>query len=290
MSSDKELSPSVRDNTDKEICLIKISKVQNINRAIFTVLNEGVDNDNDTENDIVKRQIILNTKLSSLKIVELYYRDLKSLESELKYLYDMLYIAQYNNIISEMNTKLLHNGINYVLNAIKDYKFITQNENIKDKDNIKDIENEMSFIDQNYDSESIQNNARLLTYNTNKKDIKDFNFSNNRNKPTYNNQKDIRDKNANIKFQKDKFATEIKKDIDTKISNFNLNSFNDNRQSSRRQEILNSLSDDPISIKDISNYISGCSEKTIQRELNALLEEGRIKKIGEKRWSRYLLV
>lgn len=44
-----------------------------------------------------------------------------------------------------------------------------------------------------------------------------------------------------------------------------------------------------VSIKDIAARIRGCSEKTIQRELNALLYDNVIERIGEKRWSRYIL-
>ena len=44
-----------------------------------------------------------------------------------------------------------------------------------------------------------------------------------------------------------------------------------------------------ISIKDISLSFTDCSEKTIQRELNALVLKGKLKKIGAKRWSRYNL-
>ena len=44
-----------------------------------------------------------------------------------------------------------------------------------------------------------------------------------------------------------------------------------------------------IMIKDISPMISGCSEKTIQRELSAMVQTGILRKIGEKRWSRYSL-
>ncbi len=43
-----------------------------------------------------------------------------------------------------------------------------------------------------------------------------------------------------------------------------------------------------ISIKDISRHFTDCSEKTIQRELQSLVEGGSIKKIGAKRWSRYV--
>lgn len=45
-----------------------------------------------------------------------------------------------------------------------------------------------------------------------------------------------------------------------------------------------------LSIKDISISFSDCSEKTIQRDLNNLVEKGQIKKTGSKRWSRYMII
>ena len=44
------------------------------------------------------------------------------------------------------------------------------------------------------------------------------------------------------------------------------------------------------SIKDISDNIKDCSEKTIQRELNNLIYGGVLKKVGERRWSKYMLI
>jgi len=44
-----------------------------------------------------------------------------------------------------------------------------------------------------------------------------------------------------------------------------------------------------IMIKDISTMINDCSEKTIQRELSAMVQSGVLRKAGEKRWSRYSL-
>jgi len=44
-----------------------------------------------------------------------------------------------------------------------------------------------------------------------------------------------------------------------------------------------------LSIKDIAQTIRDCSEKTIQRELISLIDSGIIKKIGERRWSKYSL-
>ncbi len=40
-------------------------------------------------------------------------------------------------------------------------------------------------------------------------------------------------------------------------------------------------------IKDIAEVITDVSEKTIQRELNSLIEKGQVLREGERRWSRY---
>lgn len=52
-------------------------------------------------------------------------------------------------------------------------------------------------------------------------------------------------------------------------------------------DILRTKSD--LSIKDISTIVTDCSEKTIQRELIAMVTEGVLNKEGERRWSRYSL-
>jgi hypothetical protein len=44
------------------------------------------------------------------------------------------------------------------------------------------------------------------------------------------------------------------------------------------------------SIKDISEVITDVSEKTIQRELNSLIEQGEVVREGERRWSTYSVV
>ncbi len=62
------------------------------------------------------------------------------------------------------------------------------------------------------------------------------------------------------------------------------------RKHTRREQILALfVKGVDVSIKDIASRIRGCSEKTIQRELNSLLYDNVIERIGEKRWSRYVL-
>ncbi|OGC87678.1 hypothetical protein A3D70_01210 [Candidatus Adlerbacteria bacterium RIFCSPHIGHO2_02_FULL_54_18] len=45
-----------------------------------------------------------------------------------------------------------------------------------------------------------------------------------------------------------------------------------------------------LSIKEIALVIRDCSEKTIQRELAALINQGLVRKVGERRWSVYMPV
>jgi len=45
-----------------------------------------------------------------------------------------------------------------------------------------------------------------------------------------------------------------------------------------------------VMIKDVSDVIRDCSEKTIQRELLSLVEQGILSKVGERRWTKYSLV
>lgn len=65
----------------------------------------------------------------------------------------------------------------------------------------------------------------------------------------------------------------------------------DNTGSGRRDAIVEVLrSKGPSYIKDISTVIRDVSEKTIQRELAALVADGTIRRTGERRWSTYSLV
>lgn len=62
------------------------------------------------------------------------------------------------------------------------------------------------------------------------------------------------------------------------------------RQSGRQDAILEVLrTKGTVYIKDISLLIRDVSEKTIQRELQALIMEGMVQKTGDRRWTQYSL-
>ncbi len=59
---------------------------------------------------------------------------------------------------------------------------------------------------------------------------------------------------------------------------------------SRRDAVIAVLKEKgPSYIKDISTVIRSVSEKTIQRELSALVAEGKVERSGERRWTTYVL-
>lgn len=61
-------------------------------------------------------------------------------------------------------------------------------------------------------------------------------------------------------------------------------------QKDRRATILGMLQrKDRVTVKDVASVIKDCSEKTLQRELLALVAQGVLKKEGERRWSTYRL-
>lgn len=64
-----------------------------------------------------------------------------------------------------------------------------------------------------------------------------------------------------------------------------------NKKSNRKSLIYEFiLKHNGSSIKDILPNIKGCSEKTIQREIIELIKDGKLRKEGERRWSRYFAI
>jgi hypothetical protein len=69
-----------------------------------------------------------------------------------------------------------------------------------------------------------------------------------------------------------------------------IEKLSDSHVKDRRDAILSVIKNKgTASIKDISTLVRGVSEKTIQRELSALIGSGDVVKRGERRWSTYSL-
>jgi len=59
-------------------------------------------------------------------------------------------------------------------------------------------------------------------------------------------------------------------------------------QGDRKQEILNVIkSHKDATMGDIQRYVTGCSDKTLQRAIVSLIQAGLVAKVGDKRWATY---
>lgn len=165
-------------------------------------------------------------------------------------------------LISTMNFDIVSNECDDVISIIFDADFdgLTDNFNISPK---------YFFVEKktNPRGESLQ----LKTIDTNKNVIDQDKYSKGHNK------------GQNVLDNNKVGNREIRnQDNDKKV-----HSSSDSRES-RILSILENRGE--VTIKDISILITEFSEKTIQRELNNLVQKGVIKRTGERRWSRYSLV
>jgi hypothetical protein len=91
-------------------------------------------------------------------------------------------------------------------------------------------------------------------------------------------------------LQKNLYQNQENSDLKNVSQTIVTNANGHNRKDNRRKAILEFIKGhNNANIKDIIPNITGCSEKTVQRELIVLIKEGKIKKIGERRWSRYII-
>ncbi len=132
-------------------------------------------------------------------------------------------------------------------------------------------------------------NKTWLKNDINKKDIKDGltkghdlynNVLYNKNKGQYSNHHSV----GFISGDKIKHSTQQQKSKNKNVLNKNI------IRGNRKEKIISVVrKKGHITIKDITSVISGCSEKTIQRELIGLVKDKILKKEGERRWSKYSL-
>ncbi|MFT5280617.1 MAG: putative transcriptional regulator [Flavobacteriaceae bacterium] len=99
----------------------------------------------------------------------------------------------------------------------------------------------------------------------------------------------IKDKTKRQENIKDTIKGQLAKRKNNKTDVFNR-VMKKSIRAERTRAILQVVKDKKkVSIKDISEIILDCSEKTIQRTLNELIDKGLVAKEGDKRWSTYSL-
>ena len=200
-------------------------------------------------------------KINYLSITEKYSHIQKSL-SRVSEIVSFIEIAQTIGFISEMNGLILKKEFSILAGEMKSYES-------KDKHFSFALDDKMFEVKNNI----LEDGLGLSENNNNTKE------------------NNIKDKSESFIKKKKTIKTNKKK------SNVSYSDIAVNRED-RVNKIISFIKDrkktypreDGVPIKDIALAFVDVSEKTIQRDLNSLAEKGKIKKIGQKRWSRYQIV
>lgn len=100
----------------------------------------------------------------------------------------------------------------------------------------------------------------------------------------------IKDKTNNVLYSTQRMVSDKSQGISAPSVIESISTPKKIEKNSRRDLIAELVKEKKeASIKDIVSHFSDCGEKTIQRELVVLVQTGILKKIGDRRWSRYLI-
>ena len=268
----------------------------------------------DTENIKIEIRSEANKLLRNINLFAYgEHRDIFTLYKEcldsVSLLLTYLTLAKNTNLISKMNSDIVIDALRTIENVLIKKQF-----NIT-KENLLIVEEDL-FLQMSREGRDTNVNRNTsfdaLTERSLKLNVDNFDTSHTTN--THHENKKVDTEKA-VKILKDKILYKgqnqndiskntintVSKNIIPKIESkpiikkvsavaTNKTKQNQDRKDSRRDQILGLFTKGvEVSINDISKKIVGCSVKTIQRELNDLVVENKIKKIGEKRWSRYVL-
>lgn len=259
----------------------------------------------ETANQLLKEVSLFAYNEDRKDIFTLYKNSLDMVSLLILY----LSLARNTKLISNMNCEIVIEALRSIEDILvkEQFRFDKQSINILEEDLFYNLgrsdiyDNEPADIRTSYDVLSSRNlaieNKVILNQTKKNKSINDI--SNNSKRQTVaindikNNLNDINPKQSSISKKVNEInSTSSNKDIhilkEAKVKPVkklnNRNKKSSLIKESRRDQILNIFARGvEVSINDIAKKVIGCSIKTIQRELNILLEEGKITKIGEKR-------
>ncbi|MEN9551929.1 MAG: hypothetical protein RI935_306 [Candidatus Parcubacteria bacterium] len=272
-------------------------KTERLVSALYLVINLV------EEKEPIKHAIKMNAVTLLANVANLNQRDLKDINKfvqesskTIEEILSLITVALNTGLVSEMNATLLRNHFVKLQSAIQKRQFTVHEHSLMiDDENKLDSEIEKKKVSESpslslaqrlhYLEESKEASARtgeqiererlLRSLERDKKPpIKDNNMSlMNKTKISPSSTQSTHTFLFKESYAKDKLS-----------SSFQM------KKTSRRDQILALfVKGVDVSIKDIASKIRGCSEKTIQRELNTLVYDNVIERIGEKRWSRYIL-
>ncbi len=239
----------------------KNNKTTNLSRAILMLVKNA--------NPESEKTLLTKLETACYDLIDITHNDETKIYTQLKYMIDLLVVARQVNVFLEENIIFIMNVISEISKTYET-KSETKNEEIINE-KIRNIleDGEMS------ETENLSARVSNLYIDKRQEEIK---------KEIKNLEKLSETKSNNLDFSD-------QKSLETKKTDYSGRQQveNNTRKLSRREEVLKTLSSVPVSIKEVSEKVLGCSEKTLQRELNALVDKRQAIRVGEKRWSRYIL-
>ena len=262
-----------------------------------------------------------NFEESSKNIFVLYKLCLDNVSLLISY----LFVARDSNLISKMNVEIVIDGLRMLENILikKQFSFGETNILIQEENVLREImfdaREGLKSLNTSYDAITERNKHSETTNN-----FKDESAT----KKSLNAYTDIIEreekKEGMDNFVNDIYKRQNEKGVETALHNSKIETFkpkeeiknveknivpvktfiqkseekssvkprkSENRKNNRREQIVSLFTKGvEISIHDISKKVVGCSIKTLQRELNALVLDKKIDRIGDKRWSKYILI
>jgi len=306
-----------RENNSKEnYNLLVAKKTEKIITAIYLISqflseNENIKQDLRKEANLLLKNINAlayvddkNFEESSKNIFVLYKLCLDNVSLLISY----LFVARDSNLISRMNTEIVIDGLRMLENILikKQFSFgetniLIQDENVlreimfDAREGLKNLNTSFDAITERNKHTEISNN--INNESTTKKSLDIYEDKKVAINDNYKRQDEIIKDILPFK-SKEEIKLENKKTVSTKtfVGKSDLKTTvkprkSENRKQNRREQIISLFTKGvEISIHDISKKVIGCSIKTLQRELNSLVIDKKIDRIGDKRWSKYILL
>lgn len=258
---DKRIEDLIKDNVffGSALAMFVHKKISKISKAIY-VITDILENSDPIRMSLREASVYLLKKdkknvLDFFKDTALHIQNLRSL----------LELASFNRMVSEMNVSIISKECDSLLELMFEQKELS----------FLDVDKSFFYVNQERSSSRFLQIMETQRQSENKGHIKD-----NRNNMSFIKTKPSQDVEG-VGSQEGVLNADRKDKEESPLP----------QQIDRKKKIIEIIKDfREVTIKDISNRIQDCSEKTIQRDLLDMVEKGQLKKEGERRWSRYSLV
>ena len=300
----------MNEESKKDYGVLIAKKSEKLVTALYLVTDLMVDNE-PIKHGLRKNAVALLSSMNALSQLDVKDRiiELKISLKSVTEITSMLHVAVTTGIVSKMNGELLMEGFRSLQLVLekkqpiftKEMLHVEHEEELERDGVFSNAVNSTSYDaltplsiarlhestqDLRRTQESLRQSQLLAKFSSleskgqNKESIKDIK----QDKIMSDNKEIVKDNSAQSLSTHAVLMEHAGRPVNTLASSFQM------KKMSRREQILGLfVRGVDVSIKDIAARIKGCSEKTIQRELNALLYDNVIERIGEKRWSRYVL-